>query len=1163
MSVSATFAADEDIALGEVNDEIAVDDNVLSVEEDTDTLSVADEPAVEADDTSDVVGSSSTVTNTTFHDYFDEYGSLTSDADELIFEGNFTGIDVSVITIANDKPVKFTGKNATFNNVQFLIMQSNVTISGFNFIYNDGDGKLINIIGVDALDNITISNNKIDFTAVKDYDSYAIFAGYESALDSRAITNLTLLNNIFTYVGNTNGSTINNVIRIVGYPGYYDLDTDDEISPQASSDILIEENIFDIQIPSVPRYSTDRPDTNFATGMEFIYCSNLNIKNNRIGVRYTSSNGDFNTIDIIDVKGDPYNLDFLGEIVCKNITISNNTIDALGHSYIYAISASAEGVEINDNNINITADDYQAGGIYVEVPSTSVIVKNNNIALNAKSVTYGIYSYEYQGAPGPVKELTIVNNTVYGNAYASCGLEIRGRNISVSDNEIYSYGNYTYGIALGTIADGTTIENNAIYSYGNNIGVTDTGDGFIPKGNSKAISISGDVIVKNNEIFSTDIGINAIIDGKMIFDNNTIVVMANNGKVDTYAIVANDITDLNITNNNVTYYGLVDYQFNQTGVDEWGYPVYDTSNNTHAYGVYIKNSNVTIENNTFDINIPTFAVNWGMTREAFSEGIVLVGCDDMTFKGNNVVVTANDGSSYDTIYGIDVINSANANVEGNNLTLNGKGYSYGIIINDVFTISKNNITVLSDNYACGIEVEGSGMVSNNTVAAIATTYAYPIYSGMDYAGVLAVDYVDNQVYGNAYFVVGASLGVGKENVINNTIIAEGNYTVGIGSNSNNNTISGNIIRALGNGVGNQTSGDYYYPIQNTGIVILKADANITDNYVEATNGDCAVNLTGTNSTVDDNYLVANNTVGAKAIADAGSGANISNLSPEFSTVLVAENVNWVYKDGSVYSVKALDENGNPIKNITIIAVNGLEYSNATTNDKGIAEFAFDLNAGEYEITFTFYGNETYGPKTTVGKITVAKKPTAFTAPNTSLLVTATKSGSDYKIVLKDNSGNVLAKQNVVITFNGKTSNAVTDANGAITYKLVAAKEGSYQLSLSFAGNDNYAASTATATVKVTKEATKLTAKKKTFKAKVKTKKYTVTLKDSKGKAIKKVKVTLKVKGKTYKATTNAKGKVTFKIKNLKKKGKYTATVKFAGNNLYKAATKKVKITVKK
>jgi hypothetical protein len=361
LSVSATFAADEDVALGEVKDEIEVDDNVLSVEEDVDTLNAIDEPAVEADDNSDVVGSSSTVTNATFHNYFDEYGSLTSDADELVFEGDFTGLDVSVITVANDKPVKFTGNDATFKNVQFLIMQSNVTISGFNFIYNDGDGKLINVIGTNPLDNITISSNNINFTAVNDYDSYAIFAGYEPLLDSRGITNLRILNNVFTYVGNTNGSTINNVIRVAGYQGYYDWITDEEIPPQACSDILVDGNTFDIQIPSVPRYNPpERPnDSYFSAGMEFIFCSNLNIKNNRIGVRYTSSNGEFDTIDVIDVRGDPYNMDFFGEIVCKNIAVSNNTINALGHSYIYAISVSAEGSEIYDNNVNVTSDEYR------------------------------------------------------------------------------------------------------------------------------------------------------------------------------------------------------------------------------------------------------------------------------------------------------------------------------------------------------------------------------------------------------------------------------------------------------------------------------------------------------------------------------------------------------------------------------------------------------------------------------------------------------------------------------------------------------------------------------------------------------------------------------------------------------------------------------------
>ena len=102
-----------------------------------------------------------------------------------------------------------------------------------------------------------------------------------------------------------------------------------------------------------------------------------------------------------------------------------------------------------------------------------------------------------------------------------------------------------------------------------------------------------------------------------------------------------------------------------------------------------------------------------------------------------------------------------------------------------------------------------------------------------------------------------------------------------------------------------------------------------------------------------------------------------------------------------------------------------------------------------------------------------------------------------------------------------------------------------------------------AEAKVTIKTTpKLTSKKKTYKVKAKKKKMTATLKTNKGKAISGAKITFKIKGKTYKAKTNKKGVATVKI-NLKKKGKYTVTIKFAGNNLYNAKTIKTKLIIKK
>ena len=94
-----------------------------------------------------------------------------------------------------------------------------------------------------------------------------------------------------------------------------------------------------------------------------------------------------------------------------------------------------------------------------------------------------------------------------------------------------------------------------------------------------------------------------------------------------------------------------------------------------------------------------------------------------------------------------------------------------------------------------------------------------------------------------------------------------------------------------------------------------------------------------------------------------------------------------------------------------------------------------------------------------------------------------------------------------------------------------------------------------------KMSTNIIAKNKKINKKTKVKKYTVSLK-SKCKPIKNAWVTLKVNGKIFKAKTNSKGKTTFKISKLNKKGTYKATLTYKGNAQYNKTTKKVKIKIK-
>ena len=270
----------------------------------------------------------------------------------------------------------------------------------------------------------------------------------------------------------------------------------------------------------------------------------------------------------------------------------------------------------------------------------------------------------------------------------------------------------------------------------------------------------------------------------------------------------------------------------------------------------------------------------------------------------------------------------------------------------------------------------------------------------------------------------------------------------------------------------------------------------------------------------------------------------------------ANDINATYKDNSKFSAKFTDKFGNRLANTNVTFIVENITINTTTDANGIASFTIDFHAGTYNVS-------SINPVTSQSvdnKIIVSPLASKLTASNVTMIYNTDKS---LTAILKDVNENALAKQDVFISINGKTYKTTTDANGQVSFKITLPVK-TYTATITFKGDNNYINSIVKSTVVVNKATPKLTAKKATFKAKKKTKKYSITLKDNKGKAIKKAKVTFKVKGKTYKATTNNKGKATFKITKLTKKGKYKATIKYTGNNNFKAVTKTIKyITIKK
>ena len=294
------------------------------------------------------------------------------------------------------------------------------------------------------------------------------------------------------------------------------------------------------------------------------------------------------------------------------------------------------------------------------------------------------------------------------------------------------------------------------------------------------------------------------------------------------------------------------------------------------------------------------------------------------------------------------------------------------------------------------------------------------------------------------------------------------------------------------------------------------------------------------------------------------------------TVLVAD----IDDEGNLF-INLTDDSGNAVAEADVlISVNGEEAAPYTLGSDGTLSIALtDLTdaTGKLNIAVTFEEDDDYkGAADSISTVLVVNTVTEVinntiieyvnkTLESTSIaanaLTATAKVAKTLSVTLKDASGKAIANKVISYSINGVTKTAKTNANGIVKITVNQAKAGTYYYSLCFLGDNDYKASFKTVKVTVNKQATKAVFKAKTFKVKAKTKKVSFTLKDASGKAIKGKKITVKVNGKTYTATTNAKGVATVSLK-ITKKGKFTATAKFAGDTSYKAITKKAKITIK-
>ena len=300
-----------------------------------------------------------------------------------------------------------------------------------------------------------------------------------------------------------------------------------------------------------------------------------------------------------------------------------------------------------------------------------------------------------------------------------------------------------------------------------------------------------------------------------------------------------------------------------------------------------------------------------------------------------------------------------------------------------------------------------------------------------------------------------------------------------------------------------------------------------------------------------------------------SASDVSNISDSQDT-----NILNNYDLGSSDSTSIVNENNNDYDGSigssssdsladsdTAIGSSGSGSSDDTVsnNDESSID-STNSNGNSYEISSASENNPSVegssadnGNSSTGNQsVKTEKTPTKITNSGKSIV-----NGKTYYLTLKDSNGNALSGKTVSLTFNGKKYTKTTNSKGKVGLKISGIVAKTYKLTYKFVGDENLTSSAGSVKIKI-KMASALTGSGTSI---VKGKKYTVTLKNSKGKVLAGRTVVFTINGKTFKKKTNSKGIATLKM-SLPANRTYNLTYSYAGSSYYGNSSKTVSLFVK-
>ena len=748
-------------------------------------------------------------------------------------------------------------------------------------------------------------------------------------------------------------------------------------------------------------------------------------------------------------------------------------------------------------------------GVWID----NITIKNINAS---KENEWGVLVYGISGAKISNCDIEVVDPNA---AYAIYVVE--SSDVDVLNNKLASSGNYLTYTLLAIQAEDCNFINNTIYTLG-------TGKLHQFEGEH---SIEGNQTCTDGSTVCTDGDENCVDGDENCVDGDEVCTDGDENCVDG-SEVCTDGDENCVDGDEVCTSG------NTIPGNHVLQEVYRT------YGIlmaYCSGCNVS----TNKVNV-TSKLNETVSYKNSTNSIVGI---DLYYNTHNNIVSNNDiyvKANDNYIYGMGVLGyytghtapkgegASNNQFINNNIVLDGTFFVQGIVIGSESvntTVIGNDVGVKSSNYSYGINMEMSqkSIIKQNT---------FTLNSDICY-GIEAFSSSGNVINGND-FAINAKQGYG-------IVLSNGNNNELINDYIMNNVTGEEITYKITDSVGAGTAGVY--------IKSNSTNNSIKDSNITSTKG-YAIILSdeAVNNTISNNCLVSEKGFADKAVNSTENNTIEGNYAEMLSVIMSDFEINYLESATLTADVS--------VDGAVVVFYLGEEELGSANVTDGVASLTYKFDKSfvpsNYGIT-AVASKEGYSTQEATSTLTINKGNLYVLVEDVSAFPST---NADFMAIVKNVNGNGVSGLEVkfyyVLTRNINLGSAATDESGIarLNTEIPSISAGNYQILVTIDESDNFKAANATSNMLIKKV---IDTKIEFAGSSVYSNGILATLKDADGNPIADAKVSITVGGKTSNATTASDGSI--KMPSTAR-GTYAVSIKFAGDEDYRASDNSAKITVK-